>query len=70
MRSFGVAAILEALAHPFSVVLVLVIVALSPGVLLPPAGSHYPHHVPADFYYKTQYNNNSNNVVYRPVAKR
>jgi hypothetical protein len=59
MRCLGVAAILEALADPFLVVLVLIIVALSSGVLLPPARPHYSHQVPAGLYYKTQYNSNN-----------
>jgi hypothetical protein len=59
MRCLGVAAILKALADPFLVVLVLKIVALSSGVLLPPAGPHYSHMVPTNLYYKTvQYNDN------------
>jgi hypothetical protein len=53
MRCLGVAAILEALADPFLVVLVLIIVTLFSGVPLPPAGPHYSLVVPTNFYYKT-----------------
>jgi hypothetical protein len=53
MRCPGVAAILKALAHPFVVIGVVILVAVLGGVPLPPAGPHHAHHVFTVLYYNT-----------------
>ena len=53
MRCPGVAAILKALAHPFVVIRVVILVAVLGGVPLPPAGPHHAHHVFTVLYYNT-----------------
>jgi hypothetical protein len=53
MRCLGVAAIFEALADSFLMIFVFVLIAITSGVPLPPAGPHYAHQIPTFLYYNT-----------------
>jgi hypothetical protein len=50
MRRLGIAAILEALAKLFFLILVFIFMAVDPGVPLTSAGPHRAHHVPTVLY--------------------
>jgi hypothetical protein len=50
MRRLGIAAVLEALANPFFVIFVFILMEIDSGVLLPSAGPHCAHQIPTVLY--------------------